>query len=177
MADRPDSLPARRRRVLVGVALAIVAGMACASPPAADGTVLTVELPPASDGAARGRRDFDLAALATLPQTTIRATLPWYGAPRHFTGPLLRDVLAAAGAGAGARSLLALALGDYRAEIPIEDLQRWPVIVAYQVDGRPVAVRDKGPLMIVYPVDDDPELRQGRYLGRAVWQLRTIELR
>lgn len=56
------------------------------------------------------------------------------------------------------------------------DLRRWPVIVAYQVDGRPIGVRDKGPLMIVYPLDDDPALRETRYLGRAVWHLRTIEL-
>lgn len=137
------------------------------------GTVLTVVVLDAS-GASSTRRDFDLAALAALPQRTLVATTPWHGAPHRFTGPLLRDVLAAAGANGG--RLTAIALNDYRVEIPLDDAGRWPVIVALQVDDRPVAVRDKGPLMLMYPFDDDRSLRQARYFGRAVWQLRTLEL-
>ena len=40
-----------------------------------------------------------------------------------------------------------------------------------------MAVRDKGPLVIVYPFDDRPELRTALYYGRAIWQLRSLELR
>jgi hypothetical protein len=36
--------------------------------------------------------------LAGLPPTTITTRSPWDKEPRRFTGPLLRDVLAAAGA-------------------------------------------------------------------------------
>jgi hypothetical protein len=165
----------RRRRLLVGSAMTLVACAAGTATRAADGTVLTVIAPAGPGSQARVQRDFDLATLAALPQHTIRAKLPWYAQARHFTGPMLRDVLAAVGA-AGKRLVAQAMLGEYRAEIPLDDLRRWPVIVAYQVDGRPVGVRDKGPLMIVYPFDDDPELRRTRYLGRAVWHLRTIEL-
>lgn len=175
MAALPCLLPPSRRRLLAGIALGLLAGAASAVPQAVEGTVLTVSVPAGPTATARVQRDFDLAALAAMPQHTIRATLPWFGGPRHFTGPLLRDVVAAVGS--GGRQLVAQALlGDYRADIPLEDLRRWPVIVAYLVDGRPVAVRDKGPLMIVYPFDDDPALRHTRHLGRAVWHLRRIEL-
>jgi hypothetical protein len=127
------------------------------------------------DGSPRWRRDFEHADLLALPQHSLVATTPWHGQPQRFGGPLLRDVLAAAGA-RGER-LTAVGLNDYRADIPLEDIERWPVIVALQVDGQPVAVRDKGPLMLMYPFDDDRSLRRARYFARAVWQLRTIELR
>jgi hypothetical protein len=41
---------------------------------------------------------FDMPMLAALPQTSFSTRTPWYTQPRRFTGPLLRDVLAAAGA-------------------------------------------------------------------------------
>ncbi|HMQ72680.1 MAG TPA: hypothetical protein PKA84_05220 [Rubrivivax sp.] len=174
----PELLPSspQRRLLLAGAAMALVTGAAGAATRASEGIVLTVIVPAGQGTLARVQRDFDLAALAALPQHTIRTKLPWYAQARHFTGPMLRDIVAAVG-GAGERLVVQALLGGYRAEIPLNDLRRWPVIVAYQVDGRAVGVRDKGPLMIVYPFDDDPELRQTRYLGRAVWNLRTIELR
>ncbi len=138
------------------------------------GDVLTIVARDAS-GAPRLIRSFDLAALAALPQHTLVATVPWYGQTHRFAGPLLRDVLA--GAGTTSRRTTAVALNGYQVEIPLDDAARWPVIVALRVDDRPVAVRDKGPLMIMYPFDDDRSLRQARFYGRAVWQLRTIELR
>lgn len=127
------------------------------------------------DARVRWRRDFEHAELLALPQHSLVATTPWHGQAQRFTGPLLRDVLSAAGA--RGQRLTAVGLNDYRADIPLEDLQRWPVIVALQVDGAPVAVRDKGPLMVMYPFDDDRSLRRARYFARAVWQLRALELR
>ena len=40
---------------------------------------------------------FDMAMLAGLPQPSFITHTPWYAQPRKFTGPLLRDVVAAAG--------------------------------------------------------------------------------
>ena len=42
--------------------------------------------------------DFDMAALERLPQFSYTTATPWYGQPTKFTGPLMRDVLTAAGA-------------------------------------------------------------------------------
>jgi hypothetical protein len=38
-------------------------------------------------------------------------------------------------------------------------------------------VREKGPLVIIYPFDDQPELRSALRYSRAIWQLRSIEIR
>lgn len=117
---------------------------------------------------------FDMAMLERLPQTSFDSRTPWYAQARRFTGPLLRDVLAAAGA--RGRTVRALALNDYRVDIPYEDTQVHDMIVARLLDGRPMAVRDKGPLFILYPFDSKPELRSAVYYARSAWQLKTLEV-
>ncbi len=119
--------------------------------------------------------DFNLAMLATLPQTSFSTKTPWYEKPRRFTGVLLKDLLASVG-GSGTR-LTATALNDYRVEIPAEDWLRHGALLAYLLDDKPMPVREKGPLAIVYPFDERREVRTAVYYSRAVWQLRSLELR
>jgi hypothetical protein len=120
------------------------------------------------------RAQFDMAMLEALPQHTTTTKTPWYARPRRFTGPLLRDVLAAAGA--QGTTLRMIALNDYRVEMPFDDAQRHDVILARLLDDKPMAVRDKGPLFAVYPFDSKPELRSAIYYSRSAWQLRSIEV-
>ena len=44
------------------------------------------------------------------------------------------------------------------------------------LDDKPMAVRDKGPLFIIYPFDQHAELRNPVYYSRCAWQLKAIEL-
>ena len=118
---------------------------------------------------------FDMAMLEALPQQSFSTSTPWYAHARRFTGPLLREVLGAAGA-QGSRLRL-MALNDYRVEMPFDDVLRYDVIVARLLDERPMAVRDKGPLFVIYPFDARPELRSAVYYSRSAWQLRTIDVR
>jgi hypothetical protein len=121
-----------------------------------------------------GAAHFDMAMLEGLPQRSITTRTPWYDGPRKFTGPLLRDVLQAVGAkGTGLR---AIALNDYKVDIPFEDALKFDVVMARLLDDKPMPVRDKGPLFIIYPFDDKPELRVPQYFARCAWQLRTIEI-
>ena len=120
------------------------------------------------------RADFDMVMIEKLPQASFSSRTPWYAGARKFTGPLLRDVLQAAGA--QGKLLQTVALNDYRVEIPAEDASRFDVIVARLLDDKPMAVRDKGPLFIVYPFDAVPELRNAVYFSRSTWQLRRIEV-
>ena len=117
---------------------------------------------------------FDMAMLAALPQQSFSTRTPWYAQPRRFGGPLLRDVLKAAGASGTALRLIAL--NDYRVEMPFDDTQRYDVLLARLLDDQPMTVRDKGPLFAIYPFDARPELRSAVYYSRSAWQLRTIEV-
>ncbi|CAD5372973.1 conserved hypothetical protein [Rubrivivax sp. A210] len=121
-----------------------------------------------------GQADFDMPMLEALPQTSFSTRTPWFAQARRFTGPLLRDVLAAAGA--QGTTLRLTALNDYRVELPYADPQQHDVIVARLLDDRPMAVRDKGPLFVIYPFDARTELRSAIYYSRSAWQLRTIEV-
>ena len=120
------------------------------------------------------RAVFDMAMLEQMPQGSFTTKTPWYAQPRKFTGPLLRDVLAAAGA--QGTTLRALALNDYRVDIPFADAQLHDILVARLLDDRPMPVRDKGPLFIIYPFDSKPELRNAVYYSRSAWQLKAVEV-
>ena len=58
--------------------------------------------------------------------------------------------------GAQGRTLRAIALNDYKVDIPFDDVRTIDVVMARLLDGRPMPVRDKGPLFIIYPFDDRP---------------------
>lgn len=118
--------------------------------------------------------DFDMDMLAALPQQSFSTRTPWYPEAHQFTGPLLRDVLAAVDA-RGSR-LRAIALNDYKVELPLADATQFDVVLARLFDGKPMPVREKGPLFIIYPFDADERLRSERYYSRSAWQLRTLEV-
>jgi hypothetical protein len=113
--------------------------------------------------------------LEKLPQHTFTTRTPWYPDAVTFTGPLLRDVLAAAGSKGNA--ITAVALNDYKTEIPMDDVHRHEVIVARLMNNRPMPIREKGPLFIIYPFDTKTELRTELYYNRAAWQLNALRIR
>lgn len=118
--------------------------------------------------------DFDMAMLEQLPQHRMATSTPWFRGVAEFTGPLLIDLLAAAGA--QGEKLRMSALNDYQVEIPVDDARRWEVVVARLLDGKPMPVRAKGPLFVIYPFDRHPELRTAVYYSRCIWQLRRIDV-
>lgn len=125
-----------------------------------------------SRGQSPGEARFDRELLAALPQHRIETTTPWSQGRRVYEGPLLRDVLAAAGA--DGRRLIARALNDYSSPIPRSDADELGLLLAMRVDGQPIRIRDNGPLLLIYPFDQRPELRTQVHYGRSVWQLNTI---
>ncbi len=118
---------------------------------------------------------FDMKMLASLPQKTFSTHTPWYPQVISFTGPLLRDVLAAAGARGS--QIVASALNDYKTEIPFDDAVRHEVIVARLMNDKPMPVREKGPLFIVYPYDTKAEFRTEIYYSRSAWQLKRLTVK
>lgn len=99
---------------------------------------------------------FDLAMLEALGKRTVRADYPQGGPLHSFEGPLLRDVLKAAGADGD--TIKVSALDGYTQEIPMRELEQWPVILALKQDGAHLALGGFGPSRIVFPRHEIPAL-------------------
>jgi hypothetical protein len=115
---------------------------------------------------------FDDALLDELPQKSFVTETPWTKGRVKFTGPLLSDVLKAVNA--SGTNIKAIALNDYKVNIPVEDASKYGVILARQMDGKMLAIRDKGPLFVMYPFEQFPELKTSVYFSRCIWQLQSI---
>jgi hypothetical protein len=112
---------------------------------------------------------FDGAMLESLGVTRLRTRTPWTDGEPEFEGVLGRNIMHAVGArGTIAR---ALAINDYQASIPLTDFERLDVLVATRMNGEVLSRRNKGPLWIVYPWSQRPELDAPEIRSRAVWQL------
>jgi hypothetical protein len=135
--------------------------------------ILTISGNVANKNTATGAT-FDLDMIEKMPQQKFKTLTPWAKEPIEFTGPLLRDVLAAAGA--KGTTIKAAALNDYQTAIPLADAQKFDVIVAHKMNGEAIPVKTKGPLFIVYPFDSKPELRSSVYYERSAWQLKSLAI-
>ena len=119
-----------------------------------------------------GSAQFDMAMLEALESHEGTMETPWTEGKVTFKGPLGRALLAAVGsAGKTARIT---ALNDYSASVPIQDFKDHDVIFATRMDGKTMSVREKGPLFLIYPFDQDASLYNEEYFSRSVWQIKSI---
>ncbi len=117
---------------------------------------------------------FDRVMLEALETVSLNTTTAWTEGTVTFEGPLVRDVLALVGA--DGEVVTATALNDYAVDIPFSDFQDYDVLLALEMDGAPMSVRDKGPIWIVYPRDEYAELQTVEYNARWIWQLRSLNV-
>lgn len=115
---------------------------------------------------------FDRPMLEALGTRGFVTSTPWYKGTTRFDGVPMRTLLRAVGA-SGER-IVALALNDYSTEIPAADFEQYDVLLALKRDGEYMPVRDKGPLFIVYPFDNAPELKAQKFYNRSAWQLAQL---
>jgi hypothetical protein len=167
--------PTARRRALwwlAGAAVPLRVGAQALQPPRG-AVVLSIggQIRHTNQG---DRAALDMAMLEALTQRSFSTQTPWFKEPRKFTGPLLRDVLGLVGA--RGTTLRIGALNDYRADMPSDDARRHDVLLARLIDDKPIPVREKGPLFVIYPFDSDPSLRTPLYYSRSVWQVKSIDV-
>lgn len=171
MHRAPETFLSRRTLVLS----ASIAALAPASPLFAHAArpMLTITEP---SGRVRELEDEDIAA---LPWHQIATRTRWTEGVQTFRGPFLRDVLTGGGmsrSDLAGRKLLVKALNDYGIVLPAGDAWDYAPILAREMNGKPMRVRDKGPLWLVYPRDRRPELQRAVMDERWVWQLFEITI-
>jgi hypothetical protein len=117
----------------------------------------------------------DREALQKLPRTVIETSTPWTTGRQRFAGVSLKDLIDAVGAQGSEVS--AVAINEYRVAMPLQEAIRDGALVAYEANGEPLPVRNRGPLWIVFAYDESPRLRGEQVLSRSIWQLKLLEVR
>jgi hypothetical protein len=164
------------RAALIGLTLALGAGdgvLAAPLPRPTGPVILTVE------GAithtnAPGVAEFDLPLLEQLGLVHLRTWTPWTDGECDFEGVPAQRLMELVGATGS--TVRASALNDFESSIPLADFERYPVLLATRVEGKPLEVRDKGPIWIVYPWSEAPELDDLPTRRKSVWQLKSLRV-
>ena len=118
---------------------------------------------------------FTLEEILAMPQTTVVTKNDYVDEATNFQGPTLRSVLEEMDVSPNA-TLKMVALNDFSSEVHAADAFEYDVILAVLLNGEPMPVRDKGPIWVIYPMDDNPELHDDIYNDRLVWQLKSISV-
>lgn len=118
---------------------------------------------------------FTYEELVAMPQTQVITKNDYIDDPATFSGPRLREILVRYGIESNAELRLR-ALNDFSVVVPASDAFDFDVILALLRDGERMSIRDKGPIWVIYPMDDHPELRDDSYNSRLIWQLESISV-
>lgn len=155
------------RSLLISSFTALTMFAVTATPVIAEGTILTVTgqiektnreaFDPFFDGFLKFHDKtfekaytFDWDTLAALPQHTVTVnadTEDWPG-PLSMEGPLLKDVLATAGASGATTTLYAL--DGFGLEMSAEKMDSRDWVLAMKLEGEPLGIGGFGPLWLVY---------------------------
>lgn len=113
--------------------------------------------------------------LLAMPVHSITTSTSWTP-QRKFEGVAVADILARVGAKGS--TLTFHALNDYYIDVPLSDVEKYPIILAYKMDGEMLKIRNFGPLFLVYPRDAaGPELNSPLYNSRFIWQVDRIVIK
>lgn len=125
-------------------------------------------------GDSPGVAKFDAARLAALPRREFTTSTIWTEGVQSFSGVELRSLIDHLGVSSG--TLKITAVNDYSIQIPVSEVAAGGALLADLRDGKPMTVRDKGPLWLVYPYDSASEFRNEVVYSRSVWQVDRIEV-
>jgi hypothetical protein len=117
---------------------------------------------------------FSFDELSKLTGTVVRTKTLWTPLS-DFKGPLIRDILNTVGTSQNAEKVELITLDSFAVTIPISDFKRWDVILAYSQNGQRLKRATKGPLFVIYPVDQYPlDLKNNLTRSKLVWGINKI---
>ena len=155
------------------LAITLLFGLMCAVGPASAQDVLLVikndTVPEAPT------LKFTYEDLKKLPQVSITTHTEFTDGAVTFVGPLAREVLGKLPAGT-AKTAHMVAANDYSHDIALHEFTDYDVILALEANGKRLSLRDKGPIWVMYPIDQHQELQDPATNARLVWQLTEIDL-
>ncbi|WP_375172852.1 molybdopterin-dependent oxidoreductase [Pseudooceanicola sp.] len=114
----------------------------------------------------------DATALRALPADSFVTETIWTEGEQAFTGVRMTELLNRLDIHSGQITLVAA--NDYQIRIDVEDFTPDGALLAYERNGAPMTLRDKGPVWLVYPYDADARFRTEIIYANSIWQLDRI---
>lgn len=122
---------------------------------------------------AAGRAEFDEDMLRQLDWEQIQTYTSFTQGEQSFSGPTLPSVLEAVGATGG--TVHATAINDYTVDFPVAYAKEHHILLAREHNGTPMRIRDKGPLWVIFPLDEETAASQ-KFDAEMIWQLTAIDI-
>ncbi len=120
---------------------------------------------------------FTLDDLLALPVTEFETSTVWTQGIDHYAGVLLLDLLHHIGHEPVRGAVNVRALDGYSARIDASLVTEEAPLLSFLRNGRPMSVRDQGPVWLIFPYDHDPAFRTESIYAKSVWQVRFLEVR
>jgi hypothetical protein len=119
-------------------------------------------------------RELTLAEIRALPKAATTTHTPWHSGAVKFEGASGEELMKYIGA--SGQTLKIWALDDYSIKVPVVDFAKYGSIVAYRIDDKDLTIETKGPLFLIYPFDEKPEIANETFYSRCIWQIARIEV-
>jgi hypothetical protein len=117
----------------------------------------------------------DLKTIESVGLVDYKVKDPFEKKDVIFRGPLMSNLLSLWQVSKDATKLRIVALNDYKVDVPIAELTKYPVIFALQQDGQYMPVSTRGPAMLVFPYNDF-QLNEAVYNDYWAWQIKSIDV-
>lgn len=114
----------------------------------------------------------DLKANATKQSVTD----PWVKQKGEYTGVTLQKILEITKA-EGATTLTLVCKDGMKVDVAAEDVLKYPIMLAFELNGKPIDEKGGGPVKVVYPYDDYPELKQKYTPDQWAWYVEKVEIK
>jgi hypothetical protein len=119
--------------------------------------------------------EFDMPTLEKIGLVKYTVSDPWEHKEVTYTGVLMSNLLEVADVPDSATTVRVVALDDYAADIPISEIEAWPILLATQADGEYITVDNNGPTRIIFPYDTYSDITAARNM--SVWNNKQLEIR
>lgn len=117
----------------------------------------------------------DLPALEAVGTAEYAISDPFENRKIVYRGILMRDLLKLWQVDKSAQTLHIVAINDYIVDVPVQEMQEYPVIFALQADGQYMKPDYHGPAMLIYPLDSY-KLDPVATMKKLIWQIKSIDV-
>lgn len=120
---------------------------------------------------------FDMPTLESLGLVKYTMNDPFLMEEVNYTGVLMSRVSEFVGAPDIPGNVRIVALDDYHVDLSLEDIQRWPVLLATRSNGEYLSIENAGPTRIVFPYHAHSELDPVGYDKKLwIWNVKSMQV-